>query len=297
MKSLFLVLIFLLPFAVQAQDHYVFVGGYKNEKIPDYFVDNVHMLQEQGRHVDVIMPRSENSISRNADILKEKLLHLYEQGGRQPLSVIAHSKGGVELVNMILRHSDSFPKEILKTMIVVQSPLKGSEFTEKLVQKMDGSILALSPLYWMVRSYHAGGSSLATSKVQKDLSESASGISEQSLKEVSSRVFYVRSSTNAEVHSEPLQKMIGPIRIEGTSDGLVTTDEQKLEEVKGISFGQDLGIDTSSDHLDYFVRGQDPSGQRLVKIRQFTTQLMNLVEKRQFKVSSSGAGLCRRAFL
>ena len=297
MRGLFVIFSIFFSLAGQAQSHYVFVGGYKNEKLADYFSDNVQWLKNQGNLVSVIMPRSENSISRNADLLKEKLLSAFEEGGRRPLAVIAHSKGGVELVNMILRYPESFPKEVLGKMIVVQSPLRGSAMTEKLVTKMDRSILALSPLYWMARTYHAGGASLATSKVEKDIEESAKNISEDQIKEISTRLFYVRSLKSKNQLSAPLREMIGPIRVEGASDGLVLTTEQSLSEIKGVQFGQVLEIDSQSDHLDYFVRGSDPSGQRLVKIQGFTNQLVNLVENRGFKMPWLKVGQCRGLFL
>jgi hypothetical protein len=252
--------------------HFVFVAGYNSEKIPGYMTENMRVLIEnQEPYVDQIRPPSETSVTNNIQLVKRRLLDLYKQGQQRPLIVIAHSKGGLETINTLLRNASDFPPSVVERVYLVQSPVGGSPYTDRVMAKWDESIFSWNPLYWALRSQHAGFLSMLSPQVHRDLAESAKSSTAEQLASLSARTFLIRSSKPLETVSKSLRESAEAIRDLGPNDGLVPTDRMLFSQESGLKgFGTDLGVRDDIDHLDHFVLGDPPSQKRAEQIRDFT---------------------------
>ena len=77
---------------------YVFVGGFRNERIPGYFVQNMAELRALGVNrgrIHVISPSSSRDSEANAEDVKSSFLEIAARGPEK-LVVIAHSRGACD---------------------------------------------------------------------------------------------------------------------------------------------------------------------------------------------------------
>jgi hypothetical protein len=112
--------------------HIVLVGGYMTEFYRfAYFTDARNMLERMvpKKQVDVYFPDWQKTASENIVELRAKLEGFYEAGGRKPLWVIGHSKGGQEIVQLALQTGIVKP-ELLKgpfeKLVSLQGTVGGS---------------------------------------------------------------------------------------------------------------------------------------------------------------------------
>jgi hypothetical protein len=276
----FYLILSLSPRALASQEpHFVFVTGYNSEKIPGYMTENMRVLIEnESPFVDQIRPPSETSIAQNLPFVKTRLLDLFRQGGQRPLVIIAHSKGGLETINTLLRNAIDFPPSVVERVYLVQSPLGGSPYTDRVMAKWDESIFSWNPYYWMLRSQHAGFLSMLTVQVNKDLAESARAATPDQLQSLSRRTYLVRSSQSLESVSKSLKESAEALRDLGPNDGLLPVDRMLFSRESGLAgFGQDLGVRSGADHLDLFVLGSPPSPHRASVIASFTREILSQV--------------------
>lgn len=275
--ALLIALVNSLPaLAVQPADlHYVLIAGYRNEEIPGYLSQNARELWNSGAGVvNEIRPPSETAVIANLPALQAELRRLYEAGARRPLVLIAHSKGGLETLNALLRGEASLGGAVHRVFLV-QSPLRGSPYTDYLLGLSSG--FAWNPAYWYYRAHYQGFVSMSTVQVAWDLAESARLAGPAWLRTVGARIRYVRSRQAATRVSPSLQEYLPVVSVWGENDGLVPTDRQHLEALGGVApFGRDLGILNDSDHLELVVAGEHPSPARLEKIRAFTKRILEL---------------------
>jgi predicted esterase len=104
--------------------HFVFVGGFVNELAKDYFTDNKLSLEAFGAgKVSIVMPSSAHSARDNLAWLQDKVESLFEDGGRLPIILVGHSKGGLESAALIINNTDLVRKKIVSAVVTVQSKI------------------------------------------------------------------------------------------------------------------------------------------------------------------------------
>lgn len=294
LRVLFAAILFFshLPRAFAGQEpHFVFVTGYQSEIIPGYMTENMRILIEnKAPFVDQIRPPSETSVTDNMALVKRRLLDLYEQAGRRPLVIVAHSKGGLEVINTLLRNPADFPPEVVERVYLVQSPIGGSPYTDRVMAKWDESIFSWNPFYWTLRSQHAGFLSMLTPQVNKDLAESVRHSNADQLASLSQRTFIIRSSKPLETVPKTLRDSAEVLKDLGPNDGLVPTDRMLFSAESGLrGFGTDLGIRANADHLELFALGT-ASPERSANLAAFTRDVLShVLSGRAPRRSCSGA--------
>ncbi len=288
MMKVFLIVLSLFGFALlplkparaaSALDkfHYVFIAGYKNEEIPGYFTENIRFLRDLGASsVSEIRPSSETAVLNNVALIRRELARLSEfENGKRPLLIIAHSKGGLESLHTLLRYPEQFTKARVALLVVVQSPLMGSPYTDHVMNEWDTSIYAWTPAYWYFRNQHQGFLSMMTETVKADWAASAAKVRSDQLAELSSRVLYLRSRKRFEEVSPSLKKSGGIVSLYGDNDGLVPTDHMLLPRLGDLTpFGLDGGVEDGIDHLDGFALGAEPSPERIETVQKFTCRVL-----------------------
>lgn len=244
--------------------HFVFVGGYRSEKIPGYFEENARLLRAAGARVSIILPKSESPVLENAERVRRELLRL---GG--PLTIVAHSKGGLEVFHALVRNAAAFPPEVVERAYLVQSPLEGSVLAD-IVDGYD-KLNAFNP-FW--KSQDEGARSMRTHDVNRDLRASESMLDPREAESLSSRIFYIRSKQIVSKVSKALTLAATQLAPFGENDGAVLTRAQKIDTFAGReNFGTDLGVIAGRDHMDLLVAGRDASLERLGSVRGFTDYL------------------------
>lgn len=260
------------------QFHFVFIGGYLNEQIPDYFIENVKLLKDHGvTQTSVFMPSSEIAVVDNIPFLKGKLLEAYQQGGRRPLVVLAHSKGGVELFHTFVRNARDFPESVISKVFIVQAPLHGASYADIFMQTSD-KLNGWNPLYWKARAKLRGVLSMLTSSAEETLAESESQVLEQDVNSLSERIFYVRSRQSLNKISSAFWLTAYALMPYGENDGVVLTESEVVEHFAGLrNFGTDLGVLNETDHMDLLIASEKSPESRRVKSHAFTKWIENIV--------------------
>ena len=282
--------------------HYVFIGGYGNEKIPGYFDANIEELKDQGaKYVSRIMPKTENAILDNVQFIRAELLKLYqksqEDGKKRRLAVLAHSKAAPEATHTVLRYADDFPPHVLALLVDMQGVLKGAPTSDEMMRKWDTSFFAANPFYWFNRLSYAGFTSMMTEQVKRDFAESARMAGTKTIQELSQRIYYWRSRvapSDASESLKPFAQMVAPF---GDNDGILPTSHMMLEELGGVKFGTDLGVVDGVDHLAYVVSGAHPEPSRIARIKEFTRGFLSFVLKSQSTWGHAGpqGGSCPKS--
>lgn len=109
------------------QFEYVFVAGFLNEGLVGYFAENIAALQRAGiprDRIHVLKPSSGRGVLANLPSLTRDLQRIYQSSGRQ-LVIIAHSKGALETLALVVSHSKLFLTAV-KRVYLVQGALGGS---------------------------------------------------------------------------------------------------------------------------------------------------------------------------
>jgi pimeloyl-ACP methyl ester carboxylesterase len=209
----------------------IFVAGFLNEIIPNYFDDNVRIARALGASTAVVFPRSSDSLTRSV----ERILTALHSDPR-PAVLVGHSKGGAAVVLAALRNPHLMLTGRVHSVISIQGSLGRSSLADALVQ--------IRPL----RS--AGLNDLTTEKSQEmfsnELAQLAVRQSEDEQNAIFSRIFYVRSK-----HQDSrLGKVLAPsellLRMKNQNDGLLMPDDMRLNR------GVDLGV-LDADHASLTV--------------------------------------------
>ena len=251
----------LAAHAETASAHFVFVGGYRNEKIPGYFEENARLLRAAGARVTILMPKSEGPVLENAAMIREELLRL-----SGPLTIVAHSKGGLGVFHALVRNAVDFPPSVVERAYFVQSPLKGSVLAD-IVDGYD-KLNVFNP-FW--KPQDEGARSMRTADVNHDMRESEAMIDRVEAESLSSRIFYIRSKQSVLKVSKALTLAATQLAPYGDNDGAVLTAAQKIDSFAGLEkFGADLGVIAGRDHMDLLVGPGSATAERLAHNREFT---------------------------
>ena len=224
-------------------DSFIFVKGYHNEKIENYFKEHKSILKEWGyKKITTISPQSEQSITSNAEVLAE-VLRKHKSG----FAIIAHSKGGLEALVALLKYPELIQK--VTKMILVQSPLKGSPFADAYWKKSDIDNFWVPGYLFYSRAHYAGFLSMRTEDVKKTYEDNLDNISEKELRSLGQKIYYWRSKKDNppalyDDYAEALRDF-------SPHDGLVPTTHMMLKKMGAVSpFGQDLGVHNDTSHLE-----------------------------------------------
>ena len=119
-----------IPEEVQARVRrlrFVFVGGLGNERMPDYFAQNIaelRALDVPPEAIHAIRPSSHASLAANLEVIRAGFLDL-AAAGPERLVVIAHSRGACEALAFALREPD-FVRDHVAALFLVQGPFGGT---------------------------------------------------------------------------------------------------------------------------------------------------------------------------
>jgi pimeloyl-ACP methyl ester carboxylesterase len=244
----------------------VFVGGFLNEiaRFPmagNYFRQNVRTLRraDEAARVYKVFPPSSRRTDENVAFLMERLPVAYEKGGRRPLTIIGHSKGGAEALLTVLRNPDLILSGMVDDVVLVQAAIGGSLLADRLVDpRSDHPPPALLRVAGhLIRArYREGLLSKRTAEARRlfetALAEAVGRLDAGSFARMSGHVFYVRSRQGPEKMSRRaglIARYLGSLSHD-LNDGILTLGAQKLDGV-----GSDLGNVLSAAHTDLVCSG------------------------------------------
>ena len=110
---------------------YVFVGGFRNERIPGYFAQNMAELRVLGvprGSIHVIYPSSVQTAEQNAGEVRARFLEIAGEGPEK-LVVIAHSRGACDTLAFAIANA-GFVGDRVEALFLVQGPFGGSGLAE-----------------------------------------------------------------------------------------------------------------------------------------------------------------------
>jgi len=235
--------------------HVLFVAGIMNELaslISSYYVDNIEAVKELGATASYFGPPSEYAIPQNAFLLLQKIKELHQKT-KKKLVVIGHSKGGAELLYTILKYPELMTQNIVDRVILIQPAIGGSPLAEHTCEWCIDLISTftkpnLETLKPKVIENHFNNAFIS---FKHALLEHQS-ISVQNLKkEISNRIFYVRSQQNYQNLSLGINIVLKICKTNlnnyGPNDGLLLTEDQIDTRI-----GVDLGV-LQADHIGLTV--------------------------------------------
>ncbi len=250
--------------------HIVFIAGFLNERARDrYFRDNANALREHKiENISLIFPSSKKSITTNVSYVRSELKKIYEQGQKKPLIIFGHSKGGLEVISLVLQEPELLNFQI-ERIIAMQSPINGNVFLDHWINQ--GSI------HFSVLD---GMNSLRGEQVYKIVHEKFMQLNNEQQSLVSSRVYFIstarKPSEVAFVFRIPAYMLS---TIKEPSDGVIATKNMTFD-----LFGKILGH-VKSDHTELVigaVRGLNIATPE--KTRAFTLAVFkNLIKDLQTK--------------
>ncbi len=251
---------------------YLFVGGYGNELArKHYFKLNVQTTMEIGAtHARAHFPSSFNAASKNLSSLREEILEMYERGGRRPVVLIGHSKGGLESLATVLAYPELVRDGIVANVVLVQAPIGGNALIDQrnLIARLYAKFLSISPSF----------RSLQTKGINEIIANRIAELNPQDLRAVSKAVRYVISHKDAE-HSGFAIRLLSNLGGHTLkNDGLVATNDMWLP-----GFGTILG-ELYIDHLEV-VTGRSVAfiadNMTVDRVRAFTkSMIVNLMLSR-----------------
>jgi len=244
----------------------VFVGGFLNEYVRhrltgNYFRHNMAALRDVVPDVRVsrIFPPSSRGMSENTAFLREALIEAWERGGRRPLAVVGHSKGGAETLLTVLRDPDLVLDGMIDDVVLLQSCVGGSWVSDCLADpetcRAPSWLMRLAGR-WIRKNYPDGLLSLRRAEAQRLMTGAATGaraaLGEERFAALSRKVGYVRAVSPAEGVSRRMRAASRFLADAGfvLNDGMVALEDQRLEGV-----GSDLGEILSAAHADLVCSG------------------------------------------
>jgi pimeloyl-ACP methyl ester carboxylesterase len=224
---------------------YVFVAGFRHESLPGYFLQNEKELEAQGVASDAIehiYPSSDRTVEENAAEVQDQF-HSLAARGKQPLVVIAHSRGACDALTFALENPE-FVREHVHAMFLVQGPFGGSGLADyvtgegppmdrrmparqRLVARAVGSVERKA-----LKRGKDGGLPALTRSASQDYWERMLTEYADAIPLVGARTFYITSESQPS-RLRRFQKATGwYLRTYfGPNDGVVTLRDQSLPEL------------------------------------------------------------------
>jgi pimeloyl-ACP methyl ester carboxylesterase len=234
---------------------YVFVGGFMNEGMSEYFKQNARELRAIGvtrKAVHYIYPSSHETIEANAASVCGKFQE-FAALGPEKLVVIAHSRGACDALAFALQNPQ-FVSDHIQALFLIQGPFGGTGVADYLIGEgppIDKRMplkhrliaLALGRLeeYVLSRGMHGGLSSL-TRRASKEFWEAALEEYEAALPVVSPKTFYVTAKTRPAHLRLFLQATAWYLGTNfGPNDGMVALEDQSVAGVGTVLAVLDAG--------------------------------------------------------
>ena len=269
-KTLCFLLFFVSFFSLSSKaEHIVFVGGINNEQVPHYFESFKSLLKSRGSHrVSVLMPSSLKTVMENTTSLRTKLLEAYRSNS-EPLIVIAHSKGGLEVAHTLALFAKDFPFSIIKCAVYSNTPFQGSPYMARSIddfkEQWGRGGNQYNPIYLNALRVL---NSLRTENIASDLQKSFSKLSPEEKKSLSERTVYLRTQKDAADVPEFMKKSAEFLKSFGPNDGFIPVDNQRLKD-----FGRDVGIQNDIDHTDLFMQEWSSESVQSVRMEAFLKKI------------------------
>jgi len=244
----------------------VFVGGFLNEYVRhrltgSYFRQNIAALKEvlPGVATVRVFPPSRRGMADNVAWLRGELEGAWQRGGRRPLVVIGHSKGGAEALLTLLQHPDLASDGVVEDLVLIQSSVGGSPIADCLADPVacrpPSKLMRLAGR-WLRHSYRDGLLSLGTGEAGRLFAGALEGarakLGAEGFERLSGRVSHVRAVAPAEGVSRRLRPASRFLAGAGfpRNDGMLAVEAQHLER-----FGTDLGGVLTAAHADLVCSG------------------------------------------
>jgi pimeloyl-ACP methyl ester carboxylesterase len=222
---------------------YVFVGGLGNERMPDYFAQNVAALEALGvppGAIHEIRPSSHAGLAENLDAVRAGFLDA-EAGGPERLVVIAHSRGACDALAFALREP-GFVRDHVAAFFLVQGPFGGTGLADyvlgegepmdrqmprraRVVAKAVGGLERAS----LRRGRHGGLEDL-TRDASREFWRGELEAYADAIPVVGPRIFFVEASvppSRQRLARKPLARYLHAYY--GPNDGVVLESDQSLE--------------------------------------------------------------------
>ncbi len=199
----------------------------------------------------IYYPKTSHDVLISADELAKELIKKYKGKKNRKIILIGHSKGGVEILLMLLENPQMV--SMIDRAVLIQSPVKGSPIADMSLSFCKPLLSPCHLLYWWAS---AAGESLRFKNIVPLFLEKLSLLTNEEYKEISSKVFYVRSKNKEEFFSYEFVITKNILDRYGDNDGMVLTSDQFFDH-----FGNDLGV-LLADHGDFVTRlpSQIPAG-------------------------------------
>ena len=232
--------------------HVLFVSGMLNElfgSVSGYFYDNRDAVeQDLGGESSHFGPSSRSSIPQNAQILYEHVLKTQAEK-QKPLILVGHSKGGAEILHMILQHPELILEGSIERAILIQATIQGSPAAndpDRWLRNNYGYIKDLVGLETQTLS-EAGSQAIFDGL----FADYGARVSESEKQAISNRIFYVRSAEIPEKRSYSVELVLEITQHapdpNTPNDGLIPTHAQFDARI-----GIDLGV-IQADHLSLVI--------------------------------------------
>ncbi len=221
---------------------YIFVGGFANEQMNGYFVQNVRDLRSMGvprSSIHTIFPSSRETIEESARKISEQIFTISSKGPER-LVVIAHSRGACDTLAFALTEPE-FVRDHVEALFLVQGAFGGTALADYVVgdgPSMDNrmptrfriiaGLVAHVERGLMRRGHHAGLAGLTRAESQPYWDRMLAKHSE-AIPILTPRTFFIRSET------KPFQ--LGRFRraigwylhlYDGPNDGIVAVKDQYI---------------------------------------------------------------------
>ncbi len=211
--------------------HFLFVGGFLNEGIPGYFVDNMAVVTEElGATASVIFPKSADDLEEDAAGIRDEVISLSDQLQR-PVVLVGHSKGGAGVVLAALKYPELIRGGRVVDVISIQGAIHGSPIADAMTESLPIPLLhqKFKGLTALTRKRADGA--FRSAPMAGDLTDW-----------YRDHLFFVRSSESTGVVAAELQLSHAFLTRFGPNDGLLCEGDQLLGGV-----GRDLGV-LRADH-------------------------------------------------
>jgi pimeloyl-ACP methyl ester carboxylesterase len=221
---------------------YVFVGGFHNERMPGYFVQNAKELRARGisrKLIHFLYPSSHATIEGNSEAIRSRFSEIAREGPEK-LVVIAHSRGACDALAFALRNPD-FVRDRIQALFLVQGPFGGTgvaDYVMGVAPPMDGRmplrlrvlVAALGRVERLLlnRGRHGGLRGL-TRRASHDFWARTLGEHSGAIAVVSRKTFFITSATCPSRLRLFKRAMAWYLKTYyGQNDGIVAQDDQSL---------------------------------------------------------------------
>jgi pimeloyl-ACP methyl ester carboxylesterase len=241
---------------------FIFIDGTLGELWKSNFDPAMQVLNSQWSGVSgaVIRPHTPNTIPENAEVLFRQISQIISQSGKAKTVIIAHSKGGAEVLLMALRHPELVTQLGVVAYGIVSAPIAGTD----VIDYVENSCVIANPICDELNRELPSLQTFTPSVIQPIYLDALSGLRAGDRAAVESKLFYVETRmSNADVLS-PLYATHAYLSwVHGeVNDGLIPTANEVLYEdgFAGHSraFGTNLGV-MSGDHNSLLNEAEMPA--------------------------------------